>query len=68
MRIGFGTLQWSADIAFPEEKEKTNKFLEVIMTIFSVLIALSLICGILSLLSLYFYHKINTKWENESFD
>ena len=42
MKIGFGTLQWSADIAFPEEKEKTNKFLEVIMTIFSVLIALSL--------------------------
>jgi len=34
----------------------------------TVLIALSLICGILSLLSLYFYHKINTKWESESFD
>ena len=27
MKIGFGTLQWSADIAFPEEANKQNKFI-----------------------------------------
>jgi len=42
MKIGFSTLQWSADIAFPEEKNSTNKFVEIIMTIFSIFFALSL--------------------------
>ena len=40
--MGFGTLQWSADIAFPEESNKQNKFLEIIMTIFSIGVAISL--------------------------
>jgi len=34
----------------------------------TILVALSLICGILSLLSLFFYRKIDAKWTNESFD
>ena len=42
MKIGFSTLQWSADIAFPEEKNTTNKFIEFIMTLLSVVFALSL--------------------------
>ena len=45
MKIGFGTLQWSADISFPEEKQKQSKFtpiLEWLMTIFSIAFALSL--------------------------
>ena len=42
MKLGFGTLQWSADIAFPEEANAQNKFIEFIMTVFSVLFALSL--------------------------
>ena len=42
MKIGFGTLQWSADIAFPEEKEKSNKLLEILITVISILFALSL--------------------------
>jgi len=45
MKIGFRTLQWSADISFPEEKQKQSKFtpiLEWIMTIFSIVFALSL--------------------------
>ena len=42
MKIGIGTLQWSADIAFPEEKQKSNKFIDVFMTLFSILLALSL--------------------------
>ena len=42
MKMGFGTLQWSADIAFPEEKNSQNKFFEIIMTIFSIVFAVSL--------------------------
>jgi len=42
MKIGLGTLQWSADIAFPEEKQKSNKFFDIFMTLFSILLALSL--------------------------
>ena len=42
MKIGFGTLQWSADIAFPEETNTQNKFIEFIMTVLSILFALSL--------------------------
>ena len=34
----------------------------------TILVALSVICGILSLLSLTFYKRIDTKWNNESFD
>jgi uncharacterized protein YqhQ len=45
LKIGFGTLQWSADISFPEDKQKQSKFtpiLEWMMTIFSIVFALSL--------------------------
>ncbi|MAW93513.1 MAG: hypothetical protein CMA32_03360 [Euryarchaeota archaeon] len=34
----------------------------------TILVALSVICGILSLLSLTFYKMIDHKWNNESFD
>ena len=34
----------------------------------TILVALSIICGILSLLSLIFYKRIDLKWNNESFD
>tara|TARA_B100001029_G_scaffold71046_1_gene57882 strand:- start:16556 stop:17968 length:1413 start_codon:yes stop_codon:yes gene_type:complete len=34
----------------------------------TILVALSAICGILSLLSLTFYKRIDIKWENKSFD
>ena len=34
----------------------------------TILVALSVICGILSLLSLTFYKRIDSKWLNESFD
>jgi len=34
----------------------------------TILVALSVICGILSLLSLTFYKRIDTKWNSESFD
>ena len=34
----------------------------------TIIVALSVICGILSLLSLTFYKRIDSKWLNESFD
>ena len=45
MKIGFGTLQWSADISFPEDKQKQTAwsiFVEWVMTIVSIIFALSL--------------------------
>ena len=42
MKIGFSTLQWSADIAMPEEEKKSNSFVEGLMTLFSVGLALGL--------------------------
>ena len=41
MKMGFQTLQWSTDIAMPEE-EKPHPFVDVLMTIFSVLLAIGL--------------------------
>ena len=34
----------------------------------TILVALSIICGVLSLLSLIFYRRIDSKWTGESFD
>ena len=34
----------------------------------TILVALSIICGVLSLFSLIFYKRIDTKWTGESFD
>ena len=43
LKIGFSTLQWSAKIITPEvELNKTSKISEVLMTIFSVFLALGL--------------------------
>ena len=42
MKIGFRTLQWSSDIAFPEEANTKNKFIDFFMTLVSILFALSL--------------------------
>ena len=43
MKIGFKTLQWSAEISNPAEKEKSdNKLTEIVSTIFAILLAISL--------------------------
>ena len=42
MKMGFNTLQWSADIAMPDENEKTNPFLDFLMTLFSIFLAFGL--------------------------
>jgi uncharacterized protein YqhQ len=42
MKMGFQTLQWSADIAMPEESEKTNPILDALMTLVSIGLAIGL--------------------------
>ena len=43
LKIGFSTLQWSAEIIAPEtELNKSSKLVDVLMTIFSVFLALGL--------------------------
>ena len=42
MKMGFSTLQWSAEIAFPEENKKQNKFIDLFMIIISIIFAISL--------------------------
>jgi uncharacterized protein YqhQ len=42
MKMGFQTLQWSADIAMPEEGEKTSPIVDVLMTLVSIGLAIGL--------------------------
>ena len=42
MKMGFQTLQWSADIAMPEEGEKTSPIVDALMTLISIGLAIGL--------------------------
>ena len=44
LKIGYSTLQWSAEISMPEEEasKETSKFVDVLLTIFSLALALGL--------------------------
>ena len=44
LKIGYSTLQWSAEISLPEEEasKETSKFVDVLLTIFSLALALGL--------------------------
>ena len=42
MKMGFKTLQWSADIAMPEESENANPIVDAVMTLFSIALAICL--------------------------
>jgi uncharacterized protein YqhQ len=42
LKIGFSSLQWSAEIATPNEEKRSNKFVDFIMTILSISLALGL--------------------------
>ena len=42
LKIGYSTLQWSADIAEEQTNSNSNKLLDILMTIISILIALSM--------------------------
>ena len=44
MSIGYKTLEWSAKIAEPDQK--TNKFIDAILTIISLIFSLSLFVGL----------------------
>ena len=42
MKMGFQTLQWSADIAMPEESENVNPIVDALMTLVSIALAICL--------------------------
>ena len=43
LKIGFSTLKWSADISIPEtEQKQSSKFGDIIITMFSIVLALGL--------------------------
>ena len=43
MKMGMATLQWSADIALPEEdNKKPNKFMEFLSSLFAIALAITL--------------------------
>ena len=61
LKIGTQTLQWSADIAMPEE-EKSNKFIEGLMTFLAIAFAISIFFGIPYLITNYFSDMYNSEF------
>ena len=61
LKIGTQTLQWSADIAMPEE-EKTNKFVDYLMNVFAILFAISIFFGIPYFITNYFSHLYSSEF------
>ena len=61
MKIGFKTLQWSADIAEKnDEEQKTNPIVEFILSLLSILFVLSIFfIGPLSLASFIIEKDVN---------
>lgn len=55
-------------VSVPPMIAMTLLSLAISYSISTVLIALSLICGILALFSIFFYNRIEVKWNNETFD
>ena len=55
-------------ISVPPMIAMTILSLAISYSLSTVLIALSLICGILALCSIFFYNRIEVKWKNETFD
>ncbi len=55
-------------ISVPPMIAMTILSLAINYSISTVLIALSIICGVLALCSIFFYNRIEVKWENETFD
>ena len=53
LKIGTKTLQWSADIAMPEE-EKTNKYLDYLMNLMAIVFAVSIFFGIPYIITNYY--------------
>ena len=53
LKIGTQTLQWSAEIAMPEE-EKTNKYLDFLMNLLAIVFAISIFFGIPYIITNYY--------------
>ena len=61
IKIGTKTLQWSADIAMPEE-EKSNKIIDTLMNIMAIIFAISIFFAIPYLITNYFSDKYNSEF------
>ena len=61
LKIGTQTLQWSADIAMPEE-EKTNKWIDSLMSFFAIIFAVSIFFAIPYLITNYFSNQYNSEF------
>ena len=55
-------------ISVPPMIAMTLLSLAINYSVSTVLIALSLICGVLALFSIFFYNRIEMKWSDETFD
>ena len=55
-------------ISVPPMIAMTLLSLAISYSVSTVLIALSLICGVLALFSIFFYNRIEVKWSDETFD
>ncbi len=61
LKIGMKTLQWSADIALPEEKnKKQNKFIDLLMNLVTIFFALGLFVILPIITADYFFNKANS--------
>ena len=57
MKIGFKTLQWSSDIAYEEESQSSNKFLDFLMTALAILFSISLFIILPLAITTFFFEK-----------
>ena len=57
MKLGFSTLQWSADIAFPDDSKNSNKLVDFLMTIISIIFAISLFLFLPLSLTSWLFHN-----------
>ena len=46
MKMGFKTLEWSSDIAMPDENQKTHPIIDILMTMLSIFFAFSIFFAI----------------------
>ncbi len=67
MKIGYGTLQWSADISEPEAN-KPNKFLDAILSLLSIILAIGLFFALPLILANFFLTHFSNSNDNFIFN
>tara|TARA_Y100001960_G_scaffold322305_1_gene398541 strand:+ start:1162 stop:2109 length:948 start_codon:yes stop_codon:yes gene_type:complete len=67
MKIGYGTLQWSADISEPEAN-KPNKFLDAILSLLSIILAIGLFFALPLILANFFLNHFSNSNDNFIFN